>query len=1541
MQYSSETSIIVRLLAILCVTSMVFLLIPATHSNSHQNETVHRHVLLLNSYNPSMSWVKDIERAVNDVLQPDTNNIILHIDNMDTKRVFNERYIQKMYHFYREKYRNIPVSMVISSDNNAFDFLRLHGKSLFPGVPVVFCGVNDYRPSMLRGHDNFTGVAENFDAGGTLELALRLHPDTKNILVVNDYLTTGRAWTASMKKQFSGLTPAAKIRYAPDVSMEDLLTIVNNLSEDSIVLLGVYFADRDGKYYTYEKVGKMIAGASPVPVYCLLEFNVGYGVVGGSVINGYSQGKAAAEMAMRILQGQDVKTIPVVTSGVTRYVFDHRQLEKFDIDTSLLPATSEIVNRPDSFFYRYWDWIAVIAVIIVTQGLVILMLLVNMRIRKKTEQALSESELRLSQVAGAINEVFWMSTWPDVRVLFVSKAFEKIWGVPAEDIYRDPDVWLRYVHPEDIDMVRENFDKIVEKRGYDSTFRLTRPDGTTRWVRDRGYRLLNSDGKVYRIAGIAQDITQAMEAEQALRYSDAMRTAMLNASTDAALMIDPGGTILEANTELALRFNSTIEDMLGTCIWDYIPANVAHARIEKMEQVIETKEPVRFEDEREGMWNDNSFYPLFDEKENVYRVVIFSHDITDRKRAEDEIRALNEQLEQWVEERTRELSEAVEKLKEREAVLQEYHEAIEAAQDRVAVIDRDYCYRLANAAFLEQRETTREKVIGKHVKDVLGEEVFLNIKPFLDSCFNGEFINYEMSMEYPGKGERHLHVYYYPVEDEEGHVYRVVAIISDITERKVAEQELKNKEKLLSATGQIAKIGGWMYDVIEDRLTATEEIKRIFGIDRDVQSIAEIRDFFSSKDMKKISESYKSAVENGRDFEYEIRLRTSMDDRRVIHVIGKPFKENGVTTRIYGAVQDVTLQREIEREKKLFFDVSLDMICVATTDGYFKQLSPTWSKTLGWEEDELKSRPYLEFVHPEDRESTVNIREHLHGGNNILNFDNRYLCKNGEYRWLSWKSYIDLEDNLIYAVARDIQDRKEMEEELIRKTEELQKAKDEAERANRAKSEFLANMSHEIRTPLNAVIGFSELLSGMVSDPRQRNYIESIKTSGKSLLTLINDILDLSKIEAGMMDIRYSAVNPRIILNEIQQIFQAKVREKGLQFHVDIDRDLPESLIMDETRLRQILLNLVGNAVKFTHRGYVKVAAQKVFTREDQSTLDLTLRVEDTGIGIHESDIDIIFDSFRQQSNYGQNRYEGTGLGLTISRRLTRMMNGDLTVESEPGKGSSFIITLYDVPVSSFTPEPEMNMAEIDNLQFTSGTVLVVDDVDSNRELIVEVLRRSGLQPYEAENGSTALMLVRELKPDLVIMDIRMPVMDGIEAAWRIKNDRLTAHVPVVALTASTRQEIEDENSELLFDGFLYKPLSVFHLVQVLMKYLPHQKTAGTSRKYTEHEDTGKTVSIDNIKTKKKKAELKRYIHKTLLPYVTAFDGAFKMADIRQLGIEIKETGEKYSLDFLVSEGEKLVEDAERFDVEKIRKDLKLFQEMLQSLLRELEATHE
>jgi len=262
--------------------------------------------------------------------------------------------------------------------------------------------------------------------------------------------------------------------------------------------------------------------------------------------------------------------------------------------------------------------------------------------------------------------------------------------------------------------------------------------------------------------------------------------------------------------------------------------------------------------------------------------------------------------------------------------------------------------------------------------------------------------------------------------------------------------------------------------------------------------------------------------------------------------------------------------------------------------------------------------------------------------------------------------------------SRDISRRKIAEESLQKSQEELRHAKDAAESANRAKSEFLANMSHEIRTPMNAILGFTELLSSSVQDEQQKSWLEAIQSGGKSLMTLMNDILDLSRIEAGKMEIQYKPVNPHTLFEEIRQIFALRISEKNLDFIVEISKDIPESLLLDEVRLRQILFNLIGNAVKFTESGYIKISVKcKVLSVK----CDLTITVEDTGIGIPPESQGKIFEAFRQQDGQSTRKYGGTGLGLAITKRLVEMMNGDIVLKSEPGRGSIFAILLYDIEI--------------------------------------------------------------------------------------------------------------------------------------------------------------------------------------------------------------------------------------------------------------------
>jgi len=305
----------------------------------------------------------------------------------------------------------------------------------------------------------------------------------------------------------------------------------------------------------------------------------------------------------------------------------------------------------------------------------------------------------------------------------------------------------------------------------------------------------------------------------------------------------------------------------------------------------------------------------------------------------------------------------------------------------------------------------------------------------------------------------------------------------------------------------------------------------------------------------------------------------------------------------------------------------------------------------------------------------------------------------------------------------------------------LKQAKEVAEAANRAKSEFLANMSHEIRTPLNAIIGFSELLSSLITEKKHKSYLSSIQIAGKTLLTLINDILDLSKIEAERLSIQSEPINPILILTELEQIFAVKIAEKRLEFIVDIDKDLPPTLVLDQTRLRQVLFNLLGNAIKFTEQGYIKLSAHKKRSQENDSRkVDLIIAVADTGIGIPEDQQDIIFESFQQQDGQSTRKYGGTGLGLAITKRLVEMMNGQISVRSQEDQGSEFEITLRDVEV------PTTESARDDCIDFNKSQKAspIIDNVEnaglanispSEHPELIEKLEQCRLKWAEIHDG--------------------------------------------------------------------------------------------------------------------------------------------------------------------------------------------------------------
>jgi signal transduction histidine kinase/DNA-binding response OmpR family regulator len=394
---------------------------------------------------------------------------------------------------------------------------------------------------------------------------------------------------------------------------------------------------------------------------------------------------------------------------------------------------------------------------------------------------------------------------------------------------------------------------------------------------------------------------------------------------------------------------------------------------------------------------------------------------------------------------------------------------------------------------------------------------------------------------------------------------------------------------------------------------------------------------------------------------------------------------------------------------------------------------------------------------------------------------------------------------------------KNLEAMVELRTQALQKATDEANYANKMKSEFLANMSHEIRTPMNAIIGFTDLLAKNQQDSVNKNYAKSVQDSSKVLLAIINDILDLSKVEAGKLQLEYMPVDIRAIVKEIDTIFSHKANLKALKLITHVDETVPNALVLDEIRVRQIMINLLSNAIKFTIEGEVALHVTSSQYNSDES-VTLIIEIQDTGIGIAQEQQEKMFEAFVQHSKQSNKMYGGTGLGLAIVKQLVELMGGVVSVESKKRIGSKFLVSIPNVAVSKATLKKQEH--EASEFIFKKAKVLIVDDMELNRELIKGYLKDTELELSEAKDGQEAVDMARKEHFDLVLMDLRMPRKDGYEATQEI---RTFSNIPIIALTASVITSHKDKEN-IIFNAFLSKPLNVEHLLDAMSELLECEK---------------------------------------------------------------------------------------------------------------------
>jgi PAS domain S-box-containing protein len=495
------------------------------------------------------------------------------------------------------------------------------------------------------------------------------------------------------------------------------------------------------------------------------------------------------------------------------------------------------------------------------------------------------------------------------------------------------------------------------------------------------------------------------------------------------------------------------------------------------------------------------------------------------------------------------------------------------------------------------------------------------------------------------------------------------------------------------------------------------------------------------------------------------------------------------------------------------------MLCIAGFDGYFKLLNPAWERTLGYTNEELRAQPYIDFVHPEDRESTLREAERISMGVRVLSYNNRYRSKGGGYRWLHWTAAPAVNEGRIYAVAHDVTEQKIAERSLA-------KAKEVAETANRAKSEFLTTMSHEFRTPLNAVIGFSNVL---LADPedrcsdRERDYLERIRKNGERLLGLVNLVLDLERVEAGKVQVKYEEVSLAFILEDVAAEFEQAAAARMIDLVIDVPPNLA-TIQTDYERLRRVLTNLISNAIKFTHGGEVTLRV----VASAGSDEPLAVEVADSGVGIPEDKLDLIFDRFEQVESGTSRSFEGTGLGLAIARAQCEVLDYELSVKSEIGSGSIFRIDLRAPVTESVETGSRASQAialrivrEIEaegrRSFFDSHVVLVIEEDPDARLLLTQLLHKLGCQTLAASTGPDGLQLAREHAPDLITIDLFMSSMDGWDLLEALRTDQQLRAVPVLVISTDVTEE-----GRRLPEGveMLEKPVQEEKLSRTLSRHL-------------------------------------------------------------------------------------------------------------------------